>query len=112
MATVEQCEQAFRDLADRLATDDAASHKSASFDRTLSCVLTDLDLIFGGQLKGGQLVEIRRVADPAAQIRLAMTSDELLELVDGKLNLVSAWASGRIKIQASVVDLIKLRTIF
>lgn len=112
MATIEQCEQAFQDLADRLAGADAATRQTASFDRTLSCVLTDLDVIFGGRLQDGQLVEIRRVDDPAAQIRLAMTSDELLDMVAGTLNLASAWATGKVKIQASVLDLIKLRNIF
>jgi putative sterol carrier protein len=41
-----------------------------------------------------------------------MTSDDLLKLVDGELNMASAWASGRVKIDASVFDLLKLRSVF
>ena len=47
-----------------------------------------------------------------AQIRLTMTSDDLLALVDGSLHLASAWATGRIKVEAGVRDLLKLRSIF
>jgi hypothetical protein len=32
--------------------------------------------------------------------------------VDGSLNFISAWTSGRIKVNASFGDLIKLRKIF
>ncbi|MDT4893332.1 MAG: hypothetical protein QOE97_2367 [Pseudonocardiales bacterium] len=114
MASVEDCEQAFHRLADRLAGADASAKKKAAFDRTLICTLRDLDITFGGRLKDGQLLDIRRVDDAngKAQIRMTMTSDDLLALVAGKLNMASAWASGRVKIDASVLDLVRLRSLF
>jgi hypothetical protein len=45
-------------------------------------------------------------------VKLTMTSDDLLKLVAGELAMGSAWATGRIKIAASIFDLLKLRSVF
>jgi putative sterol carrier protein len=111
VATIEDCEKALHGLADQLAAKPAARRKSG-FDRSLSCRIRDLDVVFGGKLHDGLLLDIARVSKADAQVRLDLTSDDLVELVDGKLNLGSAWASGRVKVQAGVMDMIKLRSIF
>lgn len=111
MASPEECEQALHALADRIA----AHGGRPGFDRSLSCTLSDLRLAFGGRLAGGQLVDIARTdpaAAAAAQVRLTMTSDDLLGLVSGSLKLAPAWASGRVRIEAGVRDLIRLRSLF
>ena len=115
MASVEQCERAFQDLAARLASADASAKKKASFDRTLSCTLHDLGVSFGGRLTGGQLTEIRQITSAEsgrAQVRMAMSSDDLLSMVGGTLHMGAAWATGRVRIDASVLDLMRLRTVF
>jgi SCP-2 sterol transfer family protein len=112
MASVAQCERAFAVLAERLANADPEVRRRNSFDRTISCRLTDLDVIFAGRLHGGLLTDIRQVDDASAQVKLAMVSDDLIKLVDNRLNLASAWTSGRVKIDARVFDLIKLRSVF
>lgn len=111
MATVEECEQALADLADRLAANDSA-RRSASFDRTLTCTIRDLDVIFAGRLKDGQLVDIRRAPSKDAQVRLSMSSDDLVALVAGDLKMATAWANGRVRIDASVRDMLRLRSLF
>lgn len=112
MASVAECEQAFHALAERLAGAEANTRSAASFDRSLSCALPDLGVIFAGRLQDGTLTDIRQVDRKDAQVRLSMSSDDLMSLVAGDLNLGAAWASGRVKVHASVFDLIKLRTIF
>jgi putative sterol carrier protein len=111
VATVEQCEQALHALAGRLASNDP-SHRRVRLDRSLSCSLTDLGIVFCGRIKDGELIEIAPASSTEAQIRLAMRSDDLVALVAGELKIASAWASGRIKVDAGVRDLIKLRSIF
>lgn len=111
---MEDCEQALHALAQRLSSADPATRGKAGFDRTLSCRLTDPDVNFGGRLQTGSLTEIRPVSDTeaaAAKIRLQMSGDDLIKLVAGELNMASAWASGRVKIEAGVLDLVKLRSI-
>ena len=56
--------------------------------------------------------DIRQVDRPDAQLRLSMTSDVLLQLTSGQLNFANAWLSGTMKVDASIFDLIKLRSIF
>jgi hypothetical protein len=41
-----------------------------------------------------------------------MTSDDLIALTDGRLKLAAAWATGRLRINAGVRDLLKLRSFF
>jgi alkyl sulfatase BDS1-like metallo-beta-lactamase superfamily hydrolase len=112
MATVAECEQALHSLAQRLAEADPETRKRNALDRTLTCSMPDLGVIFGGRLHDGLLTDIREVQEPAAQVRLRMSSDDLLKVVAGELNLTSAWTAGRVKIEAKVLDLIKLRSIF
>lgn len=83
------------------------------FERSLSCTLRDLHVTFVGRLQEGQLTDIEQAGEaPSAQIRLDMTSDDLLAMVDGALNLASAWAAGRVKVNAGVRDMLRLRSMF
>lgn len=114
MASVADCEKALQALAERLAAKNGAG-AHAGFERSLSCTLRDPQAVYLGRLHGGQLVDIRpgsAAEAQAAQVRLSMTGDDLLALVDGSLNLASAWAGGRVKVGAGVRDLIRLRSIF
>lgn len=112
MATVEECEHAMHELAGKLAGNPGSTVRGKIEDRSLSCELRDLKVVYGGRLHDGSLLDIRRVNDTRAQIRLSMTSDDLLALTEGNLHLGRAWATGRIRISASVFDLIKLRSMF
>jgi hypothetical protein len=51
-------------------------------------------------------------AVPKADIRLTMSSDDLVALTDGRLSFGPAWASGRIKLEAGLRDLLRLRKLF
>jgi putative sterol carrier protein len=110
VATEEQCEQALHALADRLAAN--ASGQGDGFDRTLSCTIRDLGIVYRGRLAGGQLRDIDRAESRDAQVKLTMSSDDLVALVDGTLKMAPAWASGRVKVEAGVRDMLKLRSIF
>jgi putative sterol carrier protein len=111
MATVEECRAALERLGEKMAANAAQTQSKLDFDRTLSCKITDLAVGFHGRLDGGRIVDIADGEDPKAKLKLSAASDDLVALVDGRLNLASAWASGRIKIDASLMDLMKLRKI-
>ena len=101
------CQRALDDLAARLAEADAEAKRRA-LDRTLSCAVRDLKIVFAGELKDGELINIRQTDSAKAQVRMAMNSDDLVRLVAGELHLGSAWATGRIRVDASVRDLLRL----
>jgi predicted lipid carrier protein YhbT len=109
MATVEECRAALEQLADRMATNAAETGAKLDLDRPLACRIPDLGVAFHGRLTGGQLVDLADGDDPKAKVKLTASSDDLVALVHGKLNLASAWANGRVKIDASLLDLMKLR---
>jgi predicted lipid carrier protein YhbT len=109
MATVEECRAALTRLADRMAANAARTSAKLDFDRTLSCRVPDLGAAFHGRLADGRILDVADGEDPKAKLKLTADSDDLVALVQGKLNVASAWASGRIKIDASVLDLMKLR---
>jgi predicted lipid carrier protein YhbT len=111
VATAEQCEAALHALADRLAADGSPRRKFDS-DRTLSCTIRDLQVIFTGRLASGQLIDIARGTSRDAQIRITVSSDDLVALVAGQLRTASAFATRRLRVDAAVRDLVRLRSLF
>ena len=111
MATLEECRVALETLADKMASAEEDVRRHTTLDRSLSCHVPDLDVTFSGQLRDGHIHDITTDPAPRAQIRLTVNSDDLLELVAGNLNFASAWAKGRVKIEASMRDLLKLRSL-
>ncbi|MDX3850646.1 sterol-binding protein [Streptomyces sp. AK02-01A] len=114
MATKEECRGALDKLSENLARADGKVRTAAGFDRSLSCHITDLDITFAGRLTGGRIVVAGTLDGPPrgkAQIALAMAGDDLVTLVGGELNFARAWASGRIRLDASFLDLLRLRAL-
>ncbi|RBY97403.1 sterol-binding protein [Blastococcus sp. TF02-8] len=109
MATMDQCMTALTGILGDLAANPAA----AGLDRSLSCRITDLEQVVLGRLGSGAVRDLRTVPDgpqvPKADIRLTMTSDDLVALTDGSLGFGSAWAAGRVKLEAGLRDLLRLR---
>ncbi|MFJ9323371.1 SCP2 sterol-binding domain-containing protein [Streptomyces globisporus] len=114
MATMAECRSALDKLSDNLAAAEGDVRSAAALDRSLSCHIKDLDITFTGRLTDGRIRVADTVEGPPgekAEIRLAMTSDDLVALVDGDLNFAKAWASGRVRLEAGFRDLLKLRSL-
>ena len=110
MATLEECRAAVQGLAERMQS---SGDKTGLGERTVSCHVSDLEVTFHGRLKDGELTGITTDAQPAkAQVRLTSSSDDLVALTEGRLDLAKAWMSKRIKIEASMLDMIKLKSMF
>lgn len=107
MASVADCEAALQDFAAIIA-----SSADSSLRRSVLCRVTDLDVAFAGELRDGALQDVRQLADGDrgnADITLSTTGDDLVGLVEGSLGFASAWASGRLRVDASFLDLLRLR---
>ena len=112
MATVEECERALLQLAERLAAVDPEVRGRYVVTRTLACRVPDLDVVFLGTIGDAGIEEIRCTPGSdtsGAQVRMAAASDDLVSLTKGELSPPVAWATGRLKVQASPLDLLKLR---
>jgi predicted lipid carrier protein YhbT len=114
VATLQECERALVSLRDRLAAVDPEIRSRYVVTRTLACKVPDLDVVFLATLNDEGIEQLRRVDGTdtdGAQVRLATQSDDLLALVEGQLSPPVAWATGRLKVQASPLDLLKLRAL-
>jgi putative sterol carrier protein len=110
MASDKECREALERLAARLAGVDGDEHNHHAFDRTMSALVPDLGVTYSGSLSDGHITGITTEPAPKAQVRLTVGSDDLIALTDGKIDFAKAWLSGRIKVEASVRDLLKLRS--
>ena len=108
MASVDECRQALHDLAARLEQN-AETRGKLDFDRTLACRVPDLDTAFHARLIDGRLVGIADGDDPKAKIALTANSDDLIALVQGRLDVTKAVTSRQVSIKANPFDLLKLR---
>ena len=114
MASVQECERALRLPVDRFAAVDAQTRARHALDRTVSWHVTDLDVVFCVRVADGVMRALLCVdaGSPLedAQIRLSATSDDLVALAAGALAPSAAWATGRLTVSASVLDLLRLRS--
>ena len=114
MASVQDCERALRSLTDRFSALDADVRARHALDRTVAWHVLDLDVVFTVRVADGVMGPLR-CADATgalddAQVRLAATSDDVVALASGALTAPAAWATGRLKVEASVLDLLRLRS--
>ncbi len=111
MATLEQCMSALDTVLGGLASNPAA----ADLDRSLSCRIPDLGQVVLGRLSRGAVRDVSAMDDgpgvPRADIRLTIASDDLVALTEGQLSFAPAWATGRIKLEAGLRDMLRLRTL-
>jgi ubiquinone biosynthesis protein UbiJ len=112
MASLKQCRVALTDLVNRLAEVDPDLRRKHAVARTLSCHIPDLDVTFFGTLSEDGLENITESPlNTDSQVRITVDSDDLLALCNGEMPFAVAWARGRLKIDASVKDLLRLRTL-
>ena len=109
MATVDDCRAALARLAANLAANVEEVRGKVNLDRTMVCRVTDLNVAFRGRLRDGHLIDVGEGDNPDAKIKLTATSDDLIALVDGKLDFARALATRRVSLSASPLDLLKLR---
>lgn len=77
--------------------------------RVIALHVTDLDEHFWTELSAGALSPLEQGRHEAPHIHISAGSDDLIALVDGGASLFSAYVSGRVRIEASFSDLLKLR---
>jgi predicted lipid carrier protein YhbT len=110
MANEEECRAALERVGARLAEVDADRLAEHVVERTISCRVPDLGVAFRTRLHEGGLDPFENDDDPkAAQVRLTVDSDDLVAMAYDELNPAKAWAAGRLKVEASIFDLLRLR---
>ena len=111
MASAEECREALQTLSGRLAEMNPQDRASYFGNRSMSCHVTDLGVTFMTRFHdhGAEPVTQVRMEDPPADIRLAANSDDVISLSATPANIARMWIAGRVKVQASIRDLLALR---
>ena len=111
MATAEECRQALERLTGQIADMDPKDREAFLADRQLSVDVTDLGITFLTHLRpdGASPITVANGSDGPAQVRFSVKSDDLVAIADDPGLFIRFWLTGRLKMQASVSDLLRLR---
>ena len=111
MATAEECRQALDSLTGRIMELSPQERAAHLVDRQVSCQVTDLGVTFVTELGPDGAAPVRELngSGARAQIRLAARSDDLVALAADPGSFGRAWLTGRLKLEASIGDLLRLR---
>lgn len=110
MATAEQVEMTMRDLMQRFQAIDDTQRALLPSRRMVEAHCPDLDLTWHARLQAGIVTEFGKGPAPDRwQIRVTVNSDDLLAMYERRLLVRDAYLSDRLKIRASMTDLLRLR---
>jgi hypothetical protein len=110
MTTAHDCQVALQKLAARLGELSPAEREDYFGNQTLSVTIPDLGVTYVTRLGAGDDPVREEVpGEPPADIRLTANSDEVISLADSPMNIARSWVAGRVKIEASMKDLFRLR---
>lgn len=111
MATEQEVEQVLSDLVARLETADPTTRAMLPARRTIQARCPDLDLVVHAEWQGGRIQIVDRPPNAHADIRISVRSDDLVAMANGDLPFGRAYASNRIRVDASMTDLLRLRAV-
>jgi len=111
MATAEEVRTALEHLTGRISGLDAQARADHLLERSLSCQVPDLGVTYLTQLgpDGDDGVREAGPGTPPAQIRFTARSDDVVAIAADPGSFLRAWLSGRLKVEGSVLDLLRLR---
>ena len=113
VSTKKEIRAKLQEMVDRLdqAGDDARNNlaKAMPNPKMIQIDVTDLDVSYWTEIADGQMDELREGEADHVDIRLRAASDDLVKMINGELGLMSSYLSGRIRIEASLSDLLALR---
>lgn len=112
MATVPEVESILHDCIRMLERVDPSYRGMLPSRRTIQATCPDLGLTYHAFWRNGELSELHQgPADGRADIRISVSSDDLVAISEGQLDVGRAYATDRIRIQASMTDLLRLRAV-
>lgn len=111
MATFDQVETILIDLLRRLGQVDDSTRAMLPSRRIIEARCPDLDLVRYAEWRRGDLDLLDEAPIRRPDIRISVHSDDLLRIASGELPFSRAVASNRLRLDASMADLIRLRAV-
>lgn len=111
MATVEEVDQVLADLLTKLGDVDPNTRSLMPSRRTLEARCPDLGLVRHALWRDGQLELVDDPPPRRADIRISIGSDDLMALHRGEMTFTHAYSTNRVRLDASMTDLLRLRAV-
>lgn len=113
MATAASVEKTLHELIGRFGSANRDARSGLPERRTLLCVVPDVSAMFHAEYSGGTIRKFRKLAErEPADVTITISSDDLSALVEGRLSVGSALLMRRVRVDASMQDLLLLRALF
>lgn len=113
MASKTEVEEQLKVLLARLAENPDSVRVAIPERKVLRCQVTDLDAAWHSVIEAGNVSPPSETPpdDGRVDITLRVGSDDLVDLIEGRLSFLSAFTSGKVKVDASIVDMLRLRAL-
>ncbi|MEU1900476.1 SCP2 sterol-binding domain-containing protein [Nocardiopsis dassonvillei] len=113
MSSIDTCLAGIEKVNQRILAQSDEKRRKYIRERSLSVEVPDLETVFDMRLTLDGLVDItHRPADrpaPRAQVRITVASEDLVALAEDRLDVAKAVFGRRVRIDASVGDLLRVR---
>jgi putative sterol carrier protein len=113
VASKAEVEKQLQVLLGRLAENPDSVRSAIPERKVLRCQVTDLGTGWYSVIEGGRVSAPSETPpdDGRVDITLRVGSDDLVDLIEGRLSFLSAFTSGRVKVDASIIDMLRLRAL-
>jgi hypothetical protein len=112
LASKAEVEKQLEALMARLDGNEANVRSAIPSRKVLRCQVPDLGAAWYSVVDNGHVSPPTEAPpDGPADITLRVGSDDLVDLVEGRISFLSAFTSGKVKVDASIVDLLRLRSL-
>jgi hypothetical protein len=112
VATKAEVTKALERLMARLDGKHADVRSAIPGRRVFCCRVPDLGTSWFSVIEDGHVSPPVEAPVPGTvDVTLQVASDDLIELVEERTSFVSAFLSGKVRVQASMMDLLRLRTL-
>ncbi|CAL9581617.1 hypothetical protein SUDANB121_05071 [Nocardiopsis dassonvillei] len=113
MNSIDACLDGIAKLNERILSEPEAERRKIIVERSVSVLVPDLATVFDMRLTVDGLSDVaHRPEDapaPPAQVRITVNSDDLVDLAEERLDATRALLTRRVRVDASVGDLLRMR---
>jgi len=113
VATKDEVTRAIERLMARLDGNEANVRSAIPGRKVMGCQITDLDAGWYSVIEDGHVSPPTETPPPGEHVAvlLKLRSDDLIDLVEDRTSFMSAFLSGKVRVDASLTDLLRLRTL-
>lgn len=111
MASAEEVEKTLERLLSRFRRLDDSYKTMLPAHRVVEAEFPDIDLVYHAEWTDGAVSQLYDGPADDPNIKVSMSSDDLIAMDQGELGFRRAFATNRLRLEASMTDLLRLRSV-